>query len=350
MHQASPNLFLAVGNNTPITFTTTNGVTFTNANPRDPAVFTQAFLHDRLNTLNPAVNGFPTNFVPQYFTISGQSGHFAHNSPWICPYSRVGEPTLIRLLNAGLWGHSTHIHANHIFVLQYNNRSDVVPTFFDNPIWVDVFTSNALDTYDWLIPFMKPPDVPNHLGIGRDDIGVSLDVSTTAIPIGGFGLDPVFPPFKKADVPAHPTSFPGVPPEIAGHLNVPFTPHTTWPPLQELSMFIPRVGDRVVKAQDGVTNIDAAVRLSPVCYPMHSHAEPDQTANGGNYNCGLISGIVFTGDRKGARPGQTALVQTFPDRPTTGEEMAPVPHGPEMPAGKKGALPPAKEFKMPTIP
>ena len=65
--------------------------------------------------------------MPQYFTISGQSGHFAHNNPWICPYSRVGEPVLIRLLNAGLWLHSTHIHANHEFVLQHNNRTDVGP-------------------------------------------------------------------------------------------------------------------------------------------------------------------------------------------------------------------------------
>ena len=54
---------------------------------------------------------------------------------------------------------------------------------------------------------------------------------------------------------------------------------------------------------------------------MHDHSEPSQVANGGNYNCGLISGIVFTGDRKGARPGQAAKVLTFPDRPTTGDPM-----------------------------
>ncbi|MHB8069311.1 MAG: multicopper oxidase domain-containing protein [Desulfobaccales bacterium] len=337
MHQASPNLFTQVGNNATISFTTTAGEAVTGSS-RDPVVFTKAFLHDALRN-PPAVNGFPTNFVPQYFTISGQSGHFAHNNPYICPYSRVGEPVLIRLLNAGMWLHSTHIHANHIFVLQHNNRSDVFPGSFDNPIWVDVYTSNPLDTYDWLVPYMRPPDVPNDLGIGRDDLEQSLDVSTTSVVIGGFGLDPtsVGPNWKKADVPVNPAN-----PWVPGQ-------HLTWPPLQEINMFIPRVGDRKAKDQSN-NDIDCAVRLSPICFPMHDHSEPSQVANGGNYNCGLISGIVFTGDRKGARPGQTAKVQTFPDRPTTGDPMAPVTHGPDIFPNQKGALVAAPEFKMPSIP
>ncbi len=335
MHQASPNLFLAVGNNTPITFTTTKGDTFTNANPRDPNVFTQAFLFDSMRN-PPAVNGFPTNFVPQYFTISGQSGHFAHNNPYICPYSRVGEPVLIRLLNAGMWLHSTHIHANHVFVLQHNNRTDVFPGSFDNPIWIDVYTANPLDTYDWLVPYMRPPDVPNDMGIGRDDLETSLTVLNTAQVLAGWGLLSPTPPFKKADIPANPTN-----PWVPGQ-------HLTWPPLQEINMFIPKVGDRKGKDQAG-NDIDLAVRLSPICFPMHDHSEPSQVANGGNYNCGLISGIVFTGDRRGARPGQPG-VQTFPDRPTTGDPMAPVTHGPDMFPGQKGALVAAPPFKMPSIP
>ena len=141
--------------------------------------------------------------------MSGQSGHFAHNSPWICPYSRVGEPYLIRLLNAGLWLHSTHIHANHVFILQHNNRSDVVPGSLDNPIWVDVYTANPLDTYDWLIPYMRPPDVPNNLGIGRDDLEQSLDVSGTAVPMPGYGIltdasGVAIEPFQPANIPVNP--------------------------------------------------------------------------------------------------------------------------------------------------
>jgi hypothetical protein len=35
---------------------------------------------------------------------------------------------------------------------------------------------------------------------------------------------------------------------------------------------------------------------------MHDHSEPSQTSQGGNYNTGLISGIYFTGDRRGVGP------------------------------------------------
>ena len=120
--------------------------------------------------------------------------------------------------------------------------------------------------------------------------------------------------------------------------------------MQEINCFIPNVGSRLTLAQNGTTQIDCAVRLSPVCFPMHDHSEPSQVANGGNYNCGLISGIVFTGDRKGARPGQTSKVLTFPDRPTTGDPEMPVAHGPDIRPGKKGALPAAPEFMMPSVP
>ena len=53
---------------------------------------------------------------------------------------------------------------------------------------------------------------------------------------------------------------------------------------------------RIATAPDGVTLIDCAVRLSPICFPMHDHSEASQVAQGGNYNCGMISGILFTGD------------------------------------------------------
>lgn len=66
--------------------------------------------------------GKPTaNAIPQYFTISGQSGHLSRNNPYICPNNRVGEPVLIRILNAGLWSHSMHIHANHVYITYAKN-------------------------------------------------------------------------------------------------------------------------------------------------------------------------------------------------------------------------------------
>ncbi|MCK9374685.1 MAG: multicopper oxidase domain-containing protein [Syntrophobacterales bacterium] len=329
MHQASPKLFDAVGNNAVINFTTTSGEPVSGP-ARDPVVFTKAFLHDSFNPTHDPFNLTSQNYVAQYFTISGQSGHFAHNNPWLCPYSRVGEPYLIRLLNAGLWLHSTHIHANHVFVLSHNNAFDVFPGANDNPIWVDVYTANPLDTYEWLIPYMRPPDVPSDLGIGRDDLQQSLDVSATAVSLGGFGLGPGGPPYTKGDVPAS-------------------AAQTTWPPLQELQMFIPNVQQVFGKDKDG-NLVDCAVRLSPVCFPMHDHSEATQVAQGGNYNCGLICGILFTGDRKGGRPGQTSKVITFPDRPESGDPMMPVAHGPVIMPRTAGCQVTAPPFVMPTLP
>lgn len=232
LHQASPNLFAEVGDFTP-------GQNFP---ARD---FTRRFLRDHVTRAN--VNR--DNAVPQYFTISGQSGHFSHNNPYICPNNRVGEPAVIRLLNAGLWTHSMHIHANHIYLLSVNG----VPQ--ENPIWVDVYTVNPMDRVDWLVPYMRPPDVPN---------------------TGGFG---------RADTPL--TSNNGQP---------------IWPPNEEINTFIP---DNLFAGA-----IDLSVQLSPLCYPMHDHSEPTQTSQGGNYNMGMISGLNFTGDRNVA-----GGVVTFPNAP-----------------------------------
>ena len=250
LHQASPNLFAAVGNFTP-------GLDY----PADQ--FVQKFLHDPFDAVKPTLNN-----IPQYFTISGQSGHFSHTTPYICPTNRVGEPSLIRLLNAGLWSHSMHIHANHIFITAVNG---VVQS---NPIWVDVFTLQPMGIVDYTLPYMRPPDIPNVRGIGRADAGL--------------------------------------PTVTAGR--------TTWPPNEELFTFMPGpapagitpfqvLGNSTGKDPNG-NPISLGVQLSPMCYPMHDHSEPSQTSQGGNYNMGMISGINFTGDRN--TPGG---VTSFPNQP-----------------------------------
>ena len=129
--------------------------------------------------------------------------------------------------------------------------------------------------------------------------------------------------------------------------------------MEELNTFLPTVAGTVVLgndglpipgrtglAQDGVTVIDLAVRLSPLCYPMHDHSEPSQTAQGGNYNCGMISGMNVTGDRNtpGATPasvGPLPLITTFPDAPTV--------HGPNStgPASGPTAIGPLKAVTGP---
>ncbi|MBI2851483.1 MAG: multicopper oxidase domain-containing protein [Chloroflexi bacterium] len=189
---------------------------------------------------------------PQYFLISGQSGHFAHNNCYVTPMGRVGEPAVVHILNAGLWLHSMHLHANHMYITSVNG---VVQT---NPIWVDVYNVHPMDRVDYTIPFMRPPDVPNQRGIG-------------------------YPDTPKTTVNGAPC----------------------WPPTEECNVHIPGIGEDVAKDRFG-NNIDLTQRLSPLCYPMHDHAEPSQTTQGGNYNTALISGIYFTGDRNTlARPSNT---------------------------------------------
>jgi hypothetical protein len=235
-HEASPILFAEVGNASPGT------------GARIPANFLNALNND------PYADTFKTgvfNRKPHFFMINGQSGHFSHNNPFICPNRRVGEPVIIRVLGAGLSTHSMHIHANHVYVLSLDNQVR------DNLWWVDTMTNRPLNGFDWLVPYMRPPDVPNIRGIGRADTPLTT---------------------------------------VAGG--------TTWPPLEELNTFIPPIGTKA-------GNIEISVQLSPLCYPMHSHTEASQTSQGGNYNCGLISGINFTGDRN--TPGG---VTNFPNFPT----------------------------------
>ena len=158
--------------------------------------------------------------------------------------NRVGEPCLVRVMNAGLWTHSMHMHCNHFFITSVNGRVQT------NLLWVDTFTSKPMDIYDMVIPFMRPPDVPNTRGIGRADPG---------LPVGG-----------------------GT---------------TTWPPQQEFNVFQPQTGTFKQSFLDPNVPVDIHQRQSPLVYPMHDHSEPSQTAQGGNYNCGLIAGMTIIGDR-----------------------------------------------------
>lgn len=244
-HQASPVLFAEVGqwaiDHPGENF---NATTFVNAFIGDAFKNTSNDLRTGTNAAFP-VKEDAFNRKPHFFTINGQSGHFSHNNAAITPMHRVGEPTLIRILNAGLMAHSMHMHANHFFVTAVNN----VPQ--DNPLWLDVFSLHPMDHIDYTIPFIRPPDIPNVRGIGRADQGL---VSATGSP--------------------------------------------TWPPVQEFEQHFPAIGTLALSF-DGTRQIDLAQRQSPLCYPMHDHSEPSQTAQGGNYNCGLISGIYFLGDRNG---------------------------------------------------
>ena len=245
VHQASPNLFAAVGN-------------LPAGQDYPPQQFMDKFLRDQFNPIHDPLHPELSNNIPIYFTINGQSGHYSHNYPHCTPNCRVGEPGVIHILNAGLWTHSMHLHANHFYVTFDSKKGGVQ----ENPLWIDVYNVEPMDRIDYVIPYMRPPDVPNKRGIGNPDILSGKDV----------------PLISNKGKPV-------------------------WPPYEEMAMFIPKQGTKA-----GI--VDISVQLSPLCYPMHDHSEPSQTAQGGNYNLGLISGINFTGDRN--IPGG---VKTFPNPP-----------------------------------
>lgn len=235
LHAVSSRLFAEVGNYPP-------------GRDYPAAQFISAYQRDRFRS-----DGL--NRKPDFFTINGQSGWFAAHNPYITPSHRVGEPAVIRIINAGLSLHSLHIHANHVYVTGVNGVCQT------NPLWVDTYTVKPLDVIEWVVPFTRPPDVPNERGIGLPDKPL-LSIANPAI---------------KGSV-----------------------PHPVWPPTEELNTHFPKIG---TKSGD----VDISVQLSPICYPMHDHSETSQSAQGGNYGMGMMSGLDFIGDRN--TPGG---VTTFP--------------------------------------
>jgi len=243
-HQASPRLFAEVGN-------------FTPGQNYPAATFLQKFTRDPFSPTRQ-------NGKPEFFTINGQSGFFSHFSPAITPMIRVGEPFVIHILNAGLQTVSHHFHCNHFFITSTGSavNGSIQPN--PNPIWVDVYGIKPMDLVDYTFPGMRPPDVPNNRGIGRPD-----------------------PPLIT----------------ISGN--------PCWPPVEEMQThiplsFVPAPGS--LEAIGAPTDINGNLlnmgqRLSPLCYPAHDHLEPSQTAQGGNYNCGLISGVYVIGDRNAQGQG-----------------------------------------------
>jgi FtsP/CotA-like multicopper oxidase with cupredoxin domain len=99
------------------------------------------------------------NFLPRYFTINGRSGVFASHDPQTTLVGRIGQPMLVRILNAGLYTHSLHLHANHFYLTAVNNAVR------DNVFDIDSIHLFPEDRMDWLVPFVRPPDIPGDQAI-----------------------------------------------------------------------------------------------------------------------------------------------------------------------------------------
>ena len=98
-------------------------------------------------------------FRARYFTINGLSGFDASEEPTIKPKGYVGEPLLIRTMNAGRNTHSPHIHGNHILECTTNDASGAV-VVQSNVIERDSWSLGPLDRKDVMLPFERPQDIP----------------------------------------------------------------------------------------------------------------------------------------------------------------------------------------------
>ncbi len=105
---------------------------------------------------------FVDEFLPRYFTLNGESGWFIAHNLNTSPRAREGEPALIRSMMAGMGTRPPHIHGNHVYVLsKMNERGEIEVQ--ENVIELDTWTVKPLDCIDVLLPFRRPPDVPQGL-------------------------------------------------------------------------------------------------------------------------------------------------------------------------------------------
>jgi FtsP/CotA-like multicopper oxidase with cupredoxin domain len=91
-------------------------------------------------------------FTPDVFLLNGRLGDYSSKASDTAPHGRVGEATLVRMLNAGLTVKSIHFHGNHVQVLSRNGSPPPVVMNKDT-IFVD-----RGEVVDVLLPFKAPPD------------------------------------------------------------------------------------------------------------------------------------------------------------------------------------------------
>jgi hypothetical protein len=217
---------------------------------------TDPALHTRIqNGDMPTAAEFRATYVAMYQMINGRGGGYCTSHPEIKPSLMIGQPCLIRFLNAGMAQHSAHIHGNHVLVLSVNNEVQ------DNVFSIDTWHMRPLDRVDWLLPYRMPPDIPNR----RNDAANS-----------GANVDPANIINKNGAV-----------------FRVPPTGILRTNSNEELKN---RPGGQPWPTQ------------RPAPYPMHCHSEISQSAAGGNYPAGMVTHWEITGDIDGVSWLDPALV------------------------------------------
>ncbi|KAF0220577.1 MAG: multicopper oxidase type [Geobacteraceae bacterium] len=203
----------------------------------------------------PTPAEFRRRYVALYMMMNGRAGGYCAHHHDVTVSAMIGQPHLLRFLNAGMVQHSCHIHGNHVWVMAINNQVR------DNVFTVDVWSVRPMDRIDWMLPFRMPPDIPNKDFTGAkhsDNAGRAFQV----------------------------------PPE--GNLATAVRDELEVRPIR-----------------NGTTaNLWPAQR--PIPYPMHCHSEPSQAGAGGNYPGGLVTVWEITGDVNGI-PFEVSIGPDDPD-------------------------------------
>ncbi|MFQ5637075.1 MAG: multicopper oxidase domain-containing protein [bacterium] len=116
-------------------------------------------LADRAKFIDP--DEFVAGFLPRYFTVNGDSGWFIAHNLNTSPRAKEGEPALIRSVMAGLGTRPPHIHGNHVYMVSKVKNGVNKPQ--DNVIELDTWVVKPMECIDVLLPFRRPPDVPQGL-------------------------------------------------------------------------------------------------------------------------------------------------------------------------------------------
>ncbi len=103
-------------------------------------------------------------WTPRYFTINNRSGFDLAEGDDVIISNYIGEPTLIRVVNAGLAYHSNHIHGNHLMEMAETSLRPGSgfgkPMLRANIFERDVWSMQPGQRKDMLLPVEIPPDIP----------------------------------------------------------------------------------------------------------------------------------------------------------------------------------------------